>query len=116
MEKIINFFKKNIFRRIIGIIIGAFLVALSTISFLLANIYTSLKIDYTNELNDNLIKTIGLTSGIATILSIITSKDPSNDIKEIKQQNEEMKAELEEIKKIVQEEPKEYKIDVKVIT
>ncbi len=115
MEKIIIFFKKNIFRRIIGIIIGALLVALSTISFLLANIYTSLKIDYTNELNDNLIKTIGLTSGIATILSIITSKDPSNDIKEIKKQNEEMKAEFEEIKNMIAEQPKQYKVDIKMI-
>lgn len=114
MEKIINFFKKNIFTRIIGVAIGVFMMAFGIISYLLLNIYTSLKIDYTNELNDNLIKTIGLTSAIISLVSMIIDTNSSN-IKKIQKQNEEMKVELNEIKNMIAEQPKQYKVDIKMI-
>lgn len=115
MEKIKNFFEKNIFTKILGKIVVIALIVFLTIVLLLWNMFLSLIIEYDNPLHSNLVATIGLTGSIVTIMGMFMDTNEI-ELKKIKKQNEEMKAELEEIKKIVQEEPKEYKIDVKVIT
>ena len=114
MEKIINFFKKNILTRIIGIAIGVFFFVFVIVVFLLLQIYASLKIDFTNTVNDNLIKTIGLTSGIISLVSMVIDTNSSN-IKEIQKQNEELKEELAEIKNMIAEQPKRYSVEIREI-
>lgn len=67
--------------------------------------------------NENMLKVITSMSFVLGIwqISDIFFPNIDPDIEEIKKQNEEMKAELEEIKNMIAEQPKQYKVDIKMI-
>ena len=100
----------KIIKKIIGYVILTFFIIVTVVFIaILAN-----GIDLKDENTMKVITTIGLISSLSGIMDWF--KNNKKELETIQKQNEKMKAELEEIKKIVQEEPKEYKIDVKVIT
>lgn len=68
--------------------------------------------------NESMLKVITSMTFVLGIWQISDIFIPSmnTDAEEIKKQNEELKKEIREIKELIEKEPKEYKIDVKVIT
>lgn len=100
----------KIIKKIIGYVILTFFISGAVIFIaILAN-----GIDLKDDSTMKVITAIGLISSISGIIDWF--KNDKKELETIQKQNEELKSELDEIKKIVQEEPKEYKIDVKVIT